>query len=148
MVHIFVNYIHILEVSIMNRQLKTDRGLWKVILLNIITCGIYGIVFYSSISNDINEIARNDGKKTMHYCLMYFVVAPLTLGIGSIVWFHNISSRIGAELARRGISYSFDASTFWLWNILGSFIFVGPFVYLSKLITAMNLLSENYNVNG
>lgn len=148
MVHIFVNYIHILEVSIMNRQLKTDRGLWKVILLNIITCGIYGIVFYSSISNDINEIARNDGKKTMHYCLMCFVVAPLTLGIGSIVWFHNISSRIGAELARRGISYSFDASTFWLWNILGSFIFVGPFVYLSKLITAMNLLSENYNVNG
>lgn len=148
MVHISVNYIHILEVSIMNRQLKTDRGLWKVILLNIITCGIYGIVFYSSISNDINEIARNDGKKTMHYCLMYFVVAPLTLGIGGIVWFHNISSRIGAELARRGISYSFDASTFWLWNILGSFIFVGPFVYLSKLITAMNLLSENYNVNG
>ena len=54
----------------MNRQMKTDRSLWKVILLNIITCGIYGIVFYTSIADDINEIARNDGKKTMHYCLL------------------------------------------------------------------------------
>ena len=132
----------------MNRQMKTDRSLWKVILLNIITCGIYGIIFYTSIADDINEIARNDGKKTMHYCLLYFVVAPLTCGIGGIVWCHNISERIGAELARRGISYSFGASTFWLWNVLGSFIFVGPFVYLAKLITAMNLLSESYNVNG
>lgn len=132
----------------MNRQMKTDRSLWKVILLNIITCGIYGIIFNTSIADDINEIARNDGKKTMHYCLLYFVIIPITFGIGGIVWCHNISERIGAELARRGISYSFGASTFWLWAVLGSFIFVGPLVYTAKLITAMNLLSESYNANG
>ena len=62
----------------MNRQMKTDRSLWKVILLNIITCGIYGIIFNTSIADDINEIARNDGKKTMHYCLLYFVIIPIT----------------------------------------------------------------------
>lgn len=130
-------------------QLKTNRGLLKFILLSAITFGIYALVFYSKVSSDINLIAsRHDGKKTMHYCLLAFIVAPITFGIAGIVWSHKISARIGNELARRGISYSFSAETFWLWNVLGSLIAIGPFVYLHKLCKAMNLLSADYNVNG
>lgn len=130
-------------------KLKTNRGMIKCILLSLITFGIYGLVFYSSISSDINLVAsRYDGKKTMHYCLLLFVITPLTLGIGSIVWIHRLSARIGRELARRGISYSFGAGSFWGWNVLGSLIAVGPFIYLHKLCKAMNLLCANYNVNG
>ncbi len=130
-------------------QLKTNRGLLKFILLTIITFGIYALVFYSKVSTDINLIAsRHDGKKTMHYCLLTFVVAPITFGIGGIVWCHRISARIGNELTRRGIGYSFGAGTFWGWNVLGSLIGVGPLVYLHKLCKAMNLLSANYNING
>lgn len=130
-------------------QLKTNRGLLKFILLSLITFGIYALVFYSKVSTDINLIAsRYDGKKTMHYCLLTFIVAPITLGIGAIVWAHRISNRIGNELSRRGIAYNFGASDFWLWNVLGSFIVVGPFIYLHKLCKSMNLLSSDYNVNG
>ena len=131
------------------RQLKTNRGLLKTILLSIITFGIYGLVLYSGISSDINLIAsRYDGKKTMHYCLLMFIVAPLTLGIGAIVWCHRISARIGNELSRRGISYAFGAGSFWGWNVLGSLIAVGPFIYLHKLCKAMNLLCADYNQKG
>lgn len=130
-------------------QLKTKRGLIKFILLSLITFGIYALVFYSRISTDINLIAsRYDGKKTMHFCLLTFIVAPITLGIGAIVWNHRISARIGRELSRRGIGYSFGASTFWLWNVLGSLIVIGPFVYLHKLCKSMNLLCADFNVNG
>lgn len=130
-------------------QLKTDRSLLKFILLSLITFGIYSIVWYSSVSTDINLIAsRYDGKKTMHFCLMSFVVAPITFGIGAFVWGHNISARIGNELSRRGIDYSFGASTYWLWNILGLLIVVGPFIYLYKLAKAMNLLCEDFNKVG
>lgn len=130
-------------------QLKTNRGLLKVILFTIITLGIYPLVFYSSISNDVNVVcSRYDGKKTMHYCLMAFVVGPLTLGIGYIVWAHNLSKRIGNELNRRNIDYSFGASDYWLWNVLGSLIVVGPFIYLHKLSEAMNRMNQHYNVNG
>lgn len=130
-------------------QLKTNRGLLKFILLSLITFGIYPLVIMSAISNDINIIAsRYDGRKTMHYCLLAFIVAPITLGIGGLVWSHKISNRIGNEIARRGMTYDFSATTFWLWGILGSFIIVGPFVYLHKMFKAMNLLSQNYNING
>ena len=130
-------------------KLKTNRGLLKFILLSIITFGIYGIVVMSSVSTDINVIAgRYDGKKTMHFCLVLFIFSWLTFGIVPLVWYHRISSRIGAELNRRGLGYSFGAGTFWGWNILGSFIVVGPFIYIHKLLKAMNLLAENYNVRG
>lgn len=131
------------------RQLNTHRGLIKLILLTIITFGIYPLVFFSGISEDINLIAsRFDGRKTMHYCLMAFIIGPLTLGIGFIVWFHNLSSRMGNELARRGIAYSFGASDYWLWNVLGILIIIGPFVYLHKLARASVLLAEDYNIRG
>ena len=130
-------------------QLKTNRSLIKLILLSLITFGIYSIVFMSSISNDINIIAsRYDGKKTMHYCLLIFIIAPLTLGIAGIVWCHKISARIGNELRRRGNGYMFSASDYWLWNVLGSLIVVGPFIYYHKLAKAMNKLSEHYNRYG
>ena len=130
-------------------RMKTDRDLLMFILLSIVTFGIYSIYFFSVISTDINLIAsRWDGRKTMHFCLLIFLVEPLTLGIGGFVWFHNLSNRIGGELRRRGIDYSFDATNFWLWNVLGSLIIIGPFVYLYQLCKALNLLSSHYNYYG
>ncbi len=130
-------------------QLKTNKGLLKTLLLSIITFGIYPLVVMSAVSSDINIVAsRYDGKKTMHYCLLFFIVAPITFGIGAIVWSHRISDRIGNELRRRGIAYSFSAADYWLWNVLGSFIFVGPFVYLHKMFMATNLLNAHYNIYG
>lgn len=130
-------------------QLKTNKGLLKFILLNLITFGIYGLVVMSAVSNDINIVAsRYDGRKTMHYCLLYFIVAPITLGIASIVWFHKISNRIGKELKRRNVAYHFSCADFWLWNVVGSIILIGPFVYTHKLFKATNLMCKDYNVKG
>lgn len=130
-------------------QLKTNRGLLKFILLSLITFGIYGLVVLSNISSDINTIAsRYDGKKTMHYCLVLFIFSWLTLGIVPIVWYHKLSKRIGGELRRRGINYSFGAGTYWGWDFFGVLILVGPFVYYHKLMKAMNLLATDYNRRG
>lgn len=131
-------------------QLKTNRGLLKLILLSIITFGIYGLVVFSAVSSDINTIAsRYDGKKTMHYLLLTFIVSPITAGIAGIVWYHRISNRIGNELARRGIAYKFGAGSFWGWGVLGSLLFgIGPLVYCHKILKAMNLLAGHYNING
>lgn len=130
-------------------QLNPNYSLVKLIFLGLITCGIYNLVVFSSMSERINLIAsRYDGKKTMHYCLLFFLVGWLTLGIGWLVWYTNISSRIGNELARRGLPYSFGGGTFWGWGILGSLIVVGPFVYQHKLCRAMNLLCMDFNSRG
>lgn len=130
-------------------QLSTSRGLLKFILLSLITFGIYSLVFWSGVSTDINTIAqRYDGKKTMHFCLLFFIIGPITFGIGYIVWMHKLCSRIDSELGRRGQTYKFGAGDFWIFSFLLSFTIICPFIFLHRLCTAMNVLSANYNQIG
>lgn len=130
-------------------KLKTNRGLLKYLFLSLITCGIYGVVVMSAVTEDINILAgRYDGKRTMHYCLILFLFSWLTLGIAPLVWSHRLCTRIGEELRRRGISYRFGSGTFWGWGFFGSLIAVGPFIYTHKLLKSMNLLAAHYNING
>lgn len=130
-------------------KLRTHRGMLKFVLLSLITLGIYGLVVLSHVSSEINAIAtRHDHRHTMHYCLVFFLLSWLTLGIYPLVWWSNICSRMGTELVTRRIKYSFGAGYFWLWNILGSLILVGPFIFTYKFFKSMNLLAKDYNVNG
>ena len=130
-------------------QLPTNRSMWKILLLSMITFGIYGLVIMTKMVDNLNIIAsRYDGKRTMHFCLLIFVIAPLTLGIGAIVWYHKVSARMGNELQRRNQPYSFGASDFWLWSVLGSLIIVGPFIYMHKYCKTMNYLAADYNERG
>ena len=130
-------------------QLRTSRGLLKMVLLGLVTLGIYPLVVESHIGEELNLIASpHDGKRTMHFCLIYFIFSWLTLGIVFFVWFHRTSNRMGDELKRRGIDYSFSATDFWLFDILGSLIIIGPFIYVAKRMKAMNLINEDYNQKG
>ena len=129
-------------------QFATNRGLLKMLLLGLVTFGIYDIVIWCKIVTELNVVAsRYDGRRTMPYFAMTSLAA-ITLGILPLVWFHNMCERIGNELDRRGIDYKFGVSTFWLWNVLGSLILVGPFVFTHKLMRAMNLLNNDFNTNG
>ena len=127
---------------------RTKRGLAKYFFLSLITFGIYGLVVMSHISEEINYVARRDGRHTMHYCLIFFIFSWLTLGIVPLVWYHRLSNRIGNELVQRHLNYYFDASDYWLWNIVGRLIIVGPFIYIHKLMHAMNILNADYNAKG
>lgn len=130
-------------------KLPTNRGLLKMILFSIITLGIYPLVVYTKISNEINTVAsKHDGKSTMNYCLVVFIFSWLTLGIVPIVWIHRICGRIGNELKRRGLANNFGSSTFWKWGVLGILIGVGPLVFIHKFLHAMNEVNADYNEKG
>jgi len=129
-------------------QLKTNRGLGKFIGLTIITFGIYSLIFYNNLSNDINTIAnRYDNQKTMNGILMLFL-SPFTLGILALLWNHKLCDRIGVELGRRGINLDFNSKTYWIWGFVGCLFVVGPLIFLHKLCTAMNQLAADYNARG
>lgn len=95
------------------KAMNNERALWKFIVFGLITCGIYPIVFWSGIGEDLNIAAtRRDGKKTMHYCLVLFLLGPITCSIYLFVWFHQMSERLGSEARARGFATDFGASTF------------------------------------
>lgn len=103
-------------------QLPTKRSLVKMIFLSILTLGIYPMVIWSRLVGEVNMVAsRYDGERSMSFFGMV-MLSPLTLGIHSLVWMHKLCRRIGAELQRRSLGYSFGAKDFWLWNMLFSFL--------------------------
>ena len=130
--------------------LRTNRGLTKFFFLGLLTFGIYDIVVLSHISKEINLIAtKDDGKDTMHFCLIAFIFSWLTFGIVPLIWQHNITARMENQLSHRQINYKFTTETFWLWGILGALLFgIGPFVYIHKMMKAMNLINNDFNQEG
>ena len=126
-------------------KLQTDRSMWKLMLLNILTLGIYGIIFFVPFSFDLDKIApKKDRSRTMNYLFAY-IFSLFTMSIVMLVWHHHIATRVEEALSERSIPYNFSTSDLWAWYIFGSFILVGPFIYMHKLCKAMNLLCEHYN---
>jgi magnesium-transporting ATPase (P-type) len=128
-------------------KLKTNRNMWKLMILNILTLGIYGIIFFIPFSFDIDKISpKEDRSKTFNYLFAY-ILSIFTLSIVLLFWHHQMAARLEEAIDKRKIEYDFSTSDFWMWYILGSFILIGPFVYFHKLCKAMNLLCESYNEN-
>ena len=137
------------EPFVPKRLLPINRGLASFFFLSIITLGIYGIVVLAKISKEINTVAtKYDGRNTTNYLWVLLLWSWLTAGIAPLVWFHCISDRIGNELQRRQIPYSFGASDYWLWCVLGALVGFLPLVYTHKLLSAMNMLNADYNQKG
>lgn len=129
-------------------QFATNRSLWKMILFGILTLGIYNIVIWCKAVTELNVAAcRYDGQRTMPLFAMCNL-AGITLGIYPLVWYHNFTARMGNEARRRGFDCNLSAATFWLWNVLGALILVGPFVYQHKMLKALNMINSHFNVNG
>lgn len=129
------------------QELTTNRGLWKFILLSIVTLGIYGIVVFTKMTKEVNLVASpHDHRHTMHYCLLFFLIGPITFGIGYLVWWTKFCGRIGNELARRQSPVHIGGGTYWGWRIFGALLFgVGIFIFYYKLFKASNALNAYYN---
>ena len=129
-----------------NFKFKTNRGAIKTVIFSILTLGIYDIVLFAKLGEELNLTStKYDGKKTMSFYLLFFLVMPLTFGLGFFVWFHKFSHRAGRELKRRNIRYSFGASSFWIWVVILGITIVGPFIYLHKATKAINLINKHEN---
>ena len=83
--------------------LATNRSMWKLMILNCLTLGIYSIFFFIPFSFDIDKVApRRDGGKTFNY-LFAFILAYFTFNIVIWVWFYHITARVEEALAEREI---------------------------------------------
>ena len=126
-------------------KLQTNRSVWKLMIVNILTLVIYSIFFFVPLSFDLDKVdPKREREKTMNFLLAY-VLSIFTFSIVITIWHYHIASRIEEALSRRNIDYDFSTSDFWKWYLFGSLIIVGPFVYFNKLCNAMNLLCQSYN---
>ncbi len=129
------------------QPLKTNRSLLKFLLYGFVTLGIYNYICLYYVSKDINTIAsRYDNRKTLNYLIMALIISPLTFGIGEIVWYHLLSSRVGNELKRRNYDYQFGVKDFWIFKVL--FDIIPAIISLSATIYTVISYISTYASTG
>lgn len=115
------------------------RNFWIYLLLSMATCGIYGIYVLWGMVKDINEICKEDGKKSPNYIIV-LLLSYITCGIYGLYWWyvqgerlHRIASLYGVNIRERG-------STILLWQILGRTLMPGI-----GTLTATYIVFDNMN---
>ncbi|HEV7871841.1 MAG TPA: DUF4234 domain-containing protein [Modestobacter sp.] len=104
------------------------RGTGMVVLLTIVTLGIYSLVYYYSVHEEMKRHSGDGLGGVLALVLAFFVglVSPFLL-----------SKEVGDLYERQGRTAPVTALT-GLWVIPGSLILIGPFVWLIKTNGALN----------
>jgi len=120
-----------------------QRSLGALIGLNIITCGIYSIVFFLKFGEDLNKLCDGDGETTQSYVIPW-LLATFTLGIYPMIWMYKLGERMQKNAPRYGLTFEKGGKSFLLWFIFGACIIVGPFIALNMYIKNINALVTAY----
>ena len=129
--------------------LKTDRNLLILILLSLITCGIYTYYFIYTLARDINIACDGDGEETPGL-VAFILLGMITCGIYCFYWYYKVGNRLYNNAPRYGMTFEENGTTILLWMVIGALLCgVGVYVGLYFIIKNTNAICEGYNrANG
>ena len=114
-----------------------------VLLLSMVTCGIYAFYLIYQISSEVRDFR---GDNTINPALE-LLLCIITCGLYPFFWYYGIAERMNNACLARGLRSQTNGTSFLLWYILGSFIIVGPFVAMHQLFETMNTVATEYNAS-
>ena len=125
-------------------QVKTNRSFIGLIVLSIITLGIYPLFFWHAYVRDVNTICAGDGKNTRGI-LAVILLSIITLGIYGFVWTYGMQKRLQENASRYNAGAIPGGGTVLLWETVGLMLFgIGGLIGLYIQVDSMNRLAYNY----
>lgn len=127
-------------------MLKTNRGIIKLFLLSIITCGIYGIIFWWSVCEDLNTTGQNDGKDSPNIIVVY-LLSVITCGIYYYFWLYKQGNRLQITIQDMGGTCQENGTTLLLWELVGIILcglgpIIGTYIFIKNLNQACALYNQ------
>ncbi len=130
--------------TVRKRGMLADRSYLRVVLLSIITLGIYALYLIEIMAENTNIACSRDGKRTWGV-FPVLMLGIVTLGIFPIIWhcmqirrYQNFCEKHG-EKCRTSIKF------YLLWTLLGAPILVGPFIAWAHFLAAYNQACRIFN---
>lgn len=125
---------------------KDDRSFITYLVLDLITCGIYGIYFWYMYVEDINTVFYGDGEDSPNYILV-FLLSIITCGIYGFYWYYKQANRIyRGAYERYGVPVTETGTSVLIWMLLGSLVCgLGTFVAQYFMINNLNKAASAYN---
>jgi hypothetical protein len=92
------------------------RGLAGLIILSIVTFGIYFLYWIHKLAEDVNALCEGDGKGTSGL-LKYFLLNIITLGIYGLAWSYMLENRLQNNAPKYNLTFKESGGTVLLWHI-------------------------------
>ena len=93
------------------RPVVENKNIGVAIILSIVTCGIYGIIWLINMVNDVNKVCNDD--KSNQSGGTVFLLTLVTCGIYGMIWFYQAGKRMFEAGKKHGVQIS-DNSTLYL----------------------------------
>ena len=120
------------------------REFWMVLLLSIVTCGIYFYFYLYQMTKDLNAMAGEDGK-TIDPTLAV-VLSIVTCNIYTLWWYYQMGNRMQQMGTANRIPVEENGTTYLMWVLIGYVICgLGSYVALYLFIKNFNNLAFAYN---
>ncbi len=107
------------------------------IILNIITFGIYGIVFWYKWTKDINKLFEGDDKDSANY-LLILVLNIFSFGINIFAWNYQMGERLYQNAERYGVEIKHGGLFIMIMRLIPFASSVFKISYINKFIAAYN----------
>lgn len=126
-------------------RLKDDRGIASYILLNLITCGIYGFYFIHKMAQEVNIACEGDGEETPGL-MIFILLSIVSCGFYAYYWYYKLGNRLAFNAPRYGLSFQENGTTVLLWCVVGIVLCgIGPLIGMYLLIKNSNQICAAYN---
>ena len=127
------------------QPIKDDRSFLKLLLLSIITLGIYEFWHLHHWTKDINTLCKDDGKNN-EGVLLYILFTLVTCGLFPIFWWFKAADRLARAAVRESVSVDISGGKVLGFCILGMFTW-GIFIWYAQYLVmrATNDLATDYN---
>lgn len=92
-----------------------QKNIALCVILSMCTCGIYGIIWFISLTDDTNQLSgdfRTSGG-------MAFLLTLVTCGLYSLYWMYRQGEKIDYVKQSRGLPYGNSALLYLILSILG-----------------------------
>lgn len=129
----------------MPTPIKDDRSFIKLLLLSIVTLGIYEIWHQHHWTKDINTLCKDDGKNN-EGVLLYVLLTLVTCGLFPIFWWFKAADRLSRAGVRESVAVDVSGGKVMGFCILGMLTWGIFFWYAQYLVMqATNDLATDYN---
>ena len=127
------------------QPIKDDRSFLKLLLLSIITLGIYEFWHLHHWTKDINTLCKDDGKNN-EGVLLYILFTLVTCGLFPIFWWFKAADRLSRAAVRESVAVDISGGKVLLLCIAGMFTW-GIFIWYAQYLVmrATNDLATDYN---
>ena len=127
---------------------REDRSLLTYVLLSLVTCGIYDLIFRWKLINDLNDVSSAkdpDGWKSPNLIVL-ILLTLVTCGIYSWYWIYQVGNTICRTGENYGERIDENGTTLLLWSLFGSLLCgAGIFVTYHLMLKNMNTICRRYN---